>query len=245
MKYHCCQRRYTNNCKFIFTTASCTRAVRPCIHWNCIRNFSLFRRILCYGRKGNEQLLRGHASATQTTKQPQQAGPLNTAFTEGQLCPSLWWYLLHCALIAACALILYVTYDNFSPYVSLWADFSGTAVWVAPKSVQAVALPIVVQIMITLICFIIAVRIKNAPLRLKGVNAQAELNRSRKRRAVWSAFLCVLAFIADLTLYAYMHFMFLIPQYKAYVPVIIYAALLLTLALTLFWLTDPRKISSA
>ena len=184
--------------------------------------------------KATNNFCAGHASATQTTKQPQRAEPLNTAFTEGQLCPSLWWYLLHCALIAACALILYVTYDNISPYVSLWADFSGTAVWVVPKSVQAVALPIVVQIMITLICFIIAVRIKDVPLRLKGVNAQAELNRSRKRRAVWSAFLCVLAFIADLTLYAYIHFMFLIPQYKAYVPVIIYAALLLTLALTLF-----------
>lgn len=175
----------------------------------------------------------GHADTAQATK-PQQAGPLNTAFTEGQLCPSLWWYLLHCGLIAACALILYVTYDTISPYVSLWVDFSGTAVWVAPKSVQAVALPIVVQVIITLICFVIAVRIKNAPLRLKGVNAQAELDRSRKRRAVWSAYICVLAFAADLILYAYIHFMFLAPQYKAYVPVIIYAALVLTLALTLF-----------
>ena len=40
----------------------------------------------------------------------QYSGPLSTAFTEGQLCPSLWWYLLHAGLIAACGLLLYPIY---------------------------------------------------------------------------------------------------------------------------------------
>lgn len=164
---------------------------------------------------------------------PTQGGPLDVTFTEGRVCPSLWWYLLHCALIAACVLTLYATYDSISPYVTLWADFSGTAVWAVPKSPQTLALPIVVQILLTLICFAISARIKSAPLRLKGVNAQKELDASRKRRAIWSAYVCIVALFADLALFAYIHFMFLQPQYKGIVPIILYAALITLLALTL------------
>ena len=163
----------------------------------------------------------------------QQDGPLDLSFTEGRLCPSLWWYLLHGALIAACALMLYAMYDGISPYVTLWADFSGKAVWAVPKSPQALALPILVQVFLTLICFAVSVQIRTAPLRLKGVNAQKELERSRKRRALWSAYVCILAFVADLALYAYIHFMFLQPQYKGWAPVILYAVLILALAFTL------------
>ena len=111
-----------------------------------------------------------------------------------------------------------------------------------PKSPQTLALPIVVQILLTLICFAISVRIKSAPLRLKGVNAQKELDASRKRRAIWSAYVCIVALFADLALYAYIHFMFLQPQYKGIVPIILYAALVLLLAFTLLlaYLTRER-----
>lgn len=184
----------------------------------------------------------GHEEALAQPKEySQNAGPIPLTFTEGRLCPSLWWYLLHAGLIAACVLLLYVTYPSITPYVALWTDFSGNAVWTVQKLPQTMALPVLAQTGITLLCFAVSWKIKSAPLSLKGVNAQAELDKSRKTRAIWSAYVCVLAFIVDLTFYAYLHFMFLTPQYKACVPIIFYAELLVLLAVTLFLAYHTRE----
>lgn len=171
----------------------------------------------------------------------QTQSPLNITFTEGLLCPSLWWFLLPALIIAACAAHLYAAYDDILPYVTLWADFSGTAVCTASKSWRSLALPVAAQTLITLMCYGICLKIKSAPLSIKGVNARAELKHSRKRRTVWYVYTLIFASAADLILYAYIRLMFFAPQYKGFVSVIIYAALVVLLALALFLAYNTRE----
>lgn len=161
-------------------------------------------------------------------------GTLPISFSEGKLCPSLVWYLLHVGIIAFCVLTLYITYDDIAAYIPLWCDFNSNASIICEKSPQVLMIPIIMQVVITLICFHISARIKSAPLSPKEIRTQAQLEKSRRSRAFWSAYVCAVAFTADLAAYAYINLMFLNPEYKVIVPYALFALLIAATALTMF-----------
>lgn len=159
---------------------------------------------------------------------------LPVSFAEKALCPSLWWYLMHTAVILFGIAVLYVSYDEIASYVPLWCDFFGNASAVCEKSPRIMCLPVLVQIIITLICMRISFKIRSAPLSDSSVRTREMLDKNRRNRMMWTSYVCAFSLAADIGAYMYINLMFLNPAYKAAVSYILFILLCAGIGTALF-----------
>lgn len=160
--------------------------------------------------------------------------PIDIRTTEGDYCPPMWVYIVHAAFILLCIYIICSSFCEISPYLPLWCNFAGDGMFYVQKSYPVLFLPVILQLIFTLLGIKISYQIKNAPLDKKTITSKSLLDKSRKKRAMRFIYVYLVTALLCIASCVYIFCMFIMPAHRLFAIYFVYA-LFLALILSLAW----------
>ncbi len=165
---------------------------------------------------------------------PASAEPIDTRISEGSYCPPMWFYGVHAIFILLGIYIICSSYGEISSYLPLWCDFGGVGMFYVQKSYPVLFLPVILQMLFTLLGIKISSQIKNAPLDLAKVTTASALEKSRKRRTEKFLYVYMLTALFCAMSCVYIFCVYIVPAYRLFAVYFAYA-MLLAIIVSLPW----------
>ncbi|MFD0713824.1 DUF1648 domain-containing protein [Paenibacillus sp. GCM10027626] len=116
---------------------------------------------------------------------------VDTSFHQRSMTFSNWWYLIHLAVVAACAAIAAIYYDRFPDPMITHYDINGQPDATEPKTFWSVFTPNIVQLSMLIIFWLINVMIRKSKQQISFHAPERSREQNIRFRRIWSLFMMV------------------------------------------------------
>jgi|GEM_PF-2767774 len=170
--------------------------------------------------------------------------PIDTDWSEHKLCPSIWWFAPHIAVMLFTAWLMYYFYPAMPGLLAISVDWKGGAILMLTKTYQVALIPVFCQLIFTLLCAAVFRSIKNANLKVSPAAPRKSVAYNRKIRYLWTAYMIIIAFLMDIMFATVGQFLFITLNLRYLVMYVMLgtAILILVGAVVLAWYGRRMRI---